>query len=141
MAGVAFSFYNFTALVDLNIGIAKRLDENRSESFTLLFCDFSGISKELIDTNLPSLLRTSDSIVHYEEYYFFVMPYTDRYGCGIVRRMIDDLFASPIPSVSVCYPVNGENTTELFESLQVETKKVHGINLECLYTALTKEIH
>ncbi|MCX6073063.1 MAG: hypothetical protein NTY39_01950 [Campylobacterales bacterium] len=140
MAGVAFSFDNFKPLVDLNIGIAKRLDENRSESFTLLFCDFSGIDISLINTNLPTLLRTSDSIVHCEEYYFFVMPYTDRYGCAIVKRMIENIFTAPIPTATVCYPVNGENTTELFDSLHLETKKIHGINLECLYKALEKEI-
>ena len=140
MAGVAFSFDSFKPLVDLNIGIAKRLDENRSESFTLLFCDFSGIATNLIDTNLPNLLRTSDSIVHCEDYYFFVMPYTDRYGCAIVKKMIEELFAAPIPSSTVCYPVNGENTTELFDSLHVETKKSHGIDLECLYEVLDKEI-
>lgn len=98
MAGVVFSFYNFSALVDLNIGMAFRLNENRSESFTVLFCDFTGIPQDAIDLNLPTLLRTSDSLVHYEHYYFFVMPYTDRYGTGIVKRMIEESFASPIPS-------------------------------------------
>jgi hypothetical protein len=139
MAGVMFSFYNFSALVDLNIGISDRLDENRSESFTILFCDFSKISQTLIDTNLPSLLRTSDSIVHWEHYYFFVMPYTDRYGCGIVKRMIEELFATPIPSAAVCYPANGENASELFESLHVEAKKIHKIDLDCLYSAVNRE--
>ncbi|MDD5053282.1 MAG: hypothetical protein PHO27_11170 [Sulfuricurvum sp.] len=129
MAGVMFSFLNFSALVDLNIGISDRLDENRSESFTVLFCDFSNIEQTLIDANLPSLLRTSDSIVCYEQYYFFVMPYTDRYGTGIVKRMIEELFATPIPSAAVCYPSNGENSSELFESLYQEAKKVHHINL------------
>jgi len=138
MAGVSFSFNNFKPLVDLNIGIAKRLDENRAESFTLLFCDFSTISKELIASSLSALLRTSDSILHYENYYFFVMPYTDRYGCRIVKQMIDDLFMTSIPSTEVCYPVNGENTIELFDSLYVETKKIKNIHLECLYIALTK---
>lgn len=139
MAGVAFSFYNFAALINLNIGIADRLDENRSESFTILFCDFTGISQESIDTNLPSLLRTSDSIVHYEHYYFFVMPYTDRYGTGIVKRMIEQIFAASIPSCAVCYPSNGENPDELFESLHAEAKKMHRIDLDCLYSALNKE--
>jgi hypothetical protein len=139
MAGVAFSFDNFKPLVDLNIGIAKRLDENRAESFTLLFCQFSGIEEELINTNLSSLLRTSDSILHYENNYFFVMPYTDRYGCRIVKKMIDDLFVASIPSAMVCYPVNGESTLELFDSLYVETKKIQNINLECLYHSINKE--
>jgi len=139
MAGVSFSFYNFSALVDLNIGIADRLDENRSESFTILFCDFSKIPQSLIDSNLPSLLRTSDSIVHFEHYYFFVMPYTDRYGTGIVKRMIEELFATTIPSAEVCYPSNGENAAELFESLHVEVKKLYRIDLDCLYSAVNKE--
>lgn len=139
MAGVMFSFYNFSALVELNIGISNRLDENRSESFSILFCDFSKVSQPLISTNLPSLLRTSDSIVHYEHYYFFVMPYTDRYGTGIVKRMIEELFAVPIPSATVCYPVNGENAAELFESLHQEAKKTHHLNLDCLYNAVERQ--
>ncbi len=139
MAGVQFSFFNFSSLIALNIGISDRLDENRSESFTILYCDFSKISQELIDANLPSLLRTSDSIVHYEHYYFFVMPYTDRYGCGIVKRMIEDLFAKAIPSAAVCYPSNGENAAELLESLHVEVKKLHKVDLDCLYSAMNKE--
>lgn len=139
MAGVAFSFYNFAALIDLNIGMAYRLNENRSESFTILFCDFSGVSKEAVEANLPNLLRTSDSIIHYEQYYFFVMPYTDRFGTGVVKRMIEESFAAPIPSCAVCYPSNGENSLELFESLHSEAKKTHRIDLDCLYSALNKE--
>lgn len=139
MAGVNFSFFNFSALIDLNIGIANRLDENRSESFTILFCDFSAFSHETITANLPSLLRTSDSIVHNEYYYFFVMPYTDRYGTGIVKRMFDDMFATQIPSAAVCYPANGETPDELLEALHAEVKKTHRIDLDCLYSALNKE--
>lgn len=139
MAGVMFSFYNFTSLIDLNIGISDRLDENRSESFTILFCDFSKIPQALIDTNLPSLLRTSDSIVHWEHYYFFVMPYTDRYGCGFVKKMIEELLSDSIRSAAVCYPSNGENAAELLESLHIEVKKLHKIELDCLYSAITKE--
>jgi hypothetical protein len=139
MAGVMFSFYNFSSLIELNIGISNRLDENRSESFTILFCDFSGISQSSIDTNLPSLLRTSDSIIHYEQYYFFVMPYTDRFGTGIVKRMIEEVFATPIPSAAVCYPSNGENAAELLESLHAEAKKIHHIDLDCLYSATERQ--
>jgi len=140
MAGVAFSFTNFTALIDLNIGIASRLDENRSESFTILFCDFTGIEQSVIESNLLSLLRTSDSIVHYEQYYFFVMPYTDRYGTGIVKRMFDEVFAYNVPFAAVCYPVNGENPSELLESLYAEAKKMHRLDLDCLYASLNKEL-
>lgn len=139
MAGVKFSFYNFSSLIELNIGISNRLDENRSESFTILFCDFSNTTQTLIDTNLPSLLRTSDSIVHNERYYFFVMPYTDRYGTAIVKRMIEEAFLSPIPSAAVCYPSDGENAAELLESLHAEVKKVHSIDLDCLYSATERQ--
>jgi len=139
MAGVTFSFYNFSALVELNIGISNRLDENRSESFTILFCDFSAVPHSVVEASLPNLLRTSDSIVHYENYYFFVMPYTDRYGTGIVKRMIEELVGVSIPSAAVCYPANGENALELFESLHVEAKKIHRIDLDCLYSAVNRE--
>ena len=140
MAGVTFSFDNFTALIDLNIGIASRLDENRSESFTILFCDFSGVEQGVIEDNLLSLLRTSDSIVYYGSYYFFVMPYTDRYGTGIVKGMFDEVFAYDVPSAAVCYPVNGENPAELLESLHAEAKKLYRLDLDCLYDLLNKEL-
>ena len=39
MAGVHFTFDNFKQLLDLSIGLVQRLDENRAESFTLLYCD------------------------------------------------------------------------------------------------------
>jgi hypothetical protein len=139
MAGVMFSFYNFASLIDLNIGISDRLDENRSESFTVLFCDFSNFSQNLVEENLQSLLRTSDSIVHCDQYYFFVMPYTDRYGCKIVKKMIEDIFEKPIRSAEVCYPINGENSSELLEALHLEAKKVHMIDLDCLYSATNRE--
>jgi len=137
MAGVTFSFTNFMALIDLNIGIASRLDENRSESFTILFCDFTGVASKVIEDNLLTLLRTSDSIVHYEQFYFFVMPYTDRFGTGIVKRMFDEVFGYSVPSAAVCYPVNGENPTELLESLHLEAKKMQKTNLDCLYDMLS----
>jgi len=139
MAGIDFSFNNFAALIDLNIGMAYRLDENRSESFTILFCDFTGVSQEKINMKLPTFFRTSDSIVRYKDYYFFVMPYTDRYGAGIVKRMIEEGLGAPIASSAVCYPSNGENSEELFESLHAEAKKMHRIDLDCLYGALNKE--
>ena len=140
MAGIDFSFNNFAALIDLNIGMAYRLDENRSESFTILFCDFTGIPQEKIDMKLPTFFRTSDSIVRYQNYYFFVMPYTDRYGAGIVKRMIEEGLGAPIASGAVCYPSNGDNSEELFESLHAEAKKMHRIDLDCLYGALNKEL-
>jgi len=139
MAGVSFSFFNFSALIQLNIGIADRLDENRSENFAILFCDFSKVAPDTIETNLESLLRTSDSIVHYENYYFFILPYTDRYGTGIVKRMVEELFSTSIPSSAVCYPINGENPSELLESLHSEVKKMHKIDLDCLYSAIDKQ--
>jgi hypothetical protein len=120
--------------------MAYRLDENRSESFTILFCDFTGLSQETIEMKLPTFFRTSDSIVHYEGFYFFVMPYTDRYGAGIVKRMIEEGVGTPIASSAVCYPANGENSAELFESLHAEAKKMHRIDLDCLYKALDKEL-
>ena len=139
MAGVLFSFYNFSSLIDLNIGMSDRLDENRSESFTILFCDFTGFESSIVKTNLQSLLRTSDSIVYCDDYYFFVMPYTDKYGCRIVKKMIEDLFGKAIPSAAVCYPSNGENPSELLESLHAEARKSLQIDLDCLYSAANKE--
>ncbi len=132
MAGIRFSFMNYPSLVQLNIGIADRLDENRAESFTLLFCDFSDLALETIDECLEQILRTSDAIVHFDHYYFFVLPYTDKYGATIVKNMFEEFFNTYIRSTAISYPINGENPQELFEAIQTKTKKEHNIYLECL---------
>ena len=132
MAGIVFSFMNFESLISLNIGIADRIDENRSESFTILFCDFDAVERSVIDTSLQEILRTSDAIVHYDNYYFFVLPYTDKYGATIVKNMFEEFFNIYIPSSVVSYPVNGETAKDLLEALQTKVKIDTNLYLECL---------
>ena len=90
MAGVHFTFDNFKQLLNLNIGISQRLDENRAESFTILYCDLSGMSTESVKSSLEEILRTSDSVVNHDLDYFLVLPYTDKYGARIVKTMFDE---------------------------------------------------
>ena len=118
MAGVHFSYENFKQLLRLNIGIAERLDENRAESLTLLYCDFGAFSQDEIDTSLSDVLRNSDSIINHDGDYFFVLPYTDKYGANIVKTQFDDFFGSKLTSYLVSYPVDGESAEEVIESLQ-----------------------
>ena len=118
MAGVTFTFNNFKSLLDLNIGIAQRLDENRAESFTLLYCDFGDIATENIKDTISTALRNSDSIVHYDTDYYFVLPYTDKYGAEVVKQIFEDLFERDIPNFMISYPVDGESAAELLEMMQ-----------------------
>jgi hypothetical protein len=124
MAGVHFDFTNFKQLIDLNIGIADRLDENRAESFTILYCNFSQMKKEVIKGSLENVLRSSDAISNYKKDYFFVLPYTDKYGASMVKKMFDDFFAKEMDSYMLSYPKNGETTETLIQELQncVSTK-------------------
>lgn len=140
MAGVHFSFYNFASLVQLNIGIADRLDENRNESFTILFCDFTKLSNDVISECMETVLRKSDSIVHYDRFFFFVLPYTDKYGAVIVKNMFEEFFDTYIPSTEVSYPINGESPQELFDSLQARVKKLLNLELDCLDESTMQKI-
>jgi hypothetical protein len=132
MAGIHFSFDNFKQLMQLNIGISERLDENRAESFTLLYCDFSGISEEIVDASLLQILRTSDSIVNHEGDYFFVLPYTDKYGAEIVKTMFDEFFAKYLKSFLLSYPADGETTEEILGAMQDSVSLFHKHDLSCL---------
>jgi len=132
MAGIHFSFDNFKQLMQLNIGISERLDENRAESFTLLYCDFSDISEEIVTASLLEILRTSDSIVHHEGDYFFVLPYTDKYGAEIVKTMFDEFFACYLKSFLLSYPVDGETPEEIFGAMQDSVSLFHKNDLRCL---------
>jgi len=132
MAGIQFSFDNFKQLMELNIGISNRLDENRAESFTLLYCNFKDIDSELIDSALADILRTSDSIVHHEGDYFFVLPYTDKYGAEIVKKMFDEFFLKHLDSFLLSYPADGETAQELFGSMQDSVYTFYKQDLLCL---------
>ena len=132
MAGVHFSFDNFEQLLRLSMGISERLDENRAESFTLLYCDFSSVPKDIIDMSLEHVLRSSDAISNHEHDYFFVLPYTDKYGADIVKKMFLDFFTKDIPSYMVSYPRDGETPQTLLEELQNTVSAAYDNNLECL---------
>lgn len=121
MAGIHFTFDNFKQLLRLNIGISERLDENRAESFTLLYCSFDGITTEVINSSLEEILRTSDSIVSNGTDYFFVLPYTDKYGADIVKKMFDEFFAKYLDGFMLSYPADGETPEELLSNLQDST--------------------
>jgi hypothetical protein len=132
MAGVHFSFDNFKQLLQLNMGISDRLDENRAESFTLLYCDFSGIDEDVIKTSLEGTLRTSDSIVNDGSDYFFVLPYTDKYGAEVVKTMFDDFFAKYLNAFILSYPVDGETPKAILENLQDSVSTFYKKDLHCL---------
>jgi len=132
MAGVHFSFENFKQLMELNIGISDRLDENRAESFTLLYCDFTGIDEEIVQSSLEVSLRTSDSIVNYGSDYFFVLPYTDKYGAETVKKMFDEFFARYLNAFLLSYPADGETPKEILENMQDSVATFFKKDLHCL---------
>jgi hypothetical protein len=118
MAGVKFAFKNIVPLLDLSIGLAKRVDENRAESLTILYCNFGDFSQDLIDASLGQILRLSDAVLSYENHYFFILQYTDKYGATIVKDMFEEFFASYIESSMSSYPIDGDNAYEMIEDLQ-----------------------
>ncbi len=132
MAGVHFSFDNLEHLINLSIGIADRLDENRAESFTVLYCDLSKISDTVIKNSLEQVLRSSDAILNSEKDYFFVLPYTDQYGAKIVKEMFDEFFDEQTDSYAVSYPKDGERSKSLLSELQDGVSKVYDNDLRCL---------
>ena len=132
MAGIHFAFEDFKQLLRLNMGISDRLDENRAESFTLLYCDFAEIPKTQVENSLKEILRTSDSIVNYGQDYFFVLPYTDKYGADIVKKMFDDFFDQHIQSFMLSYPADGEKAEEILGNLQDSVSVFLKKDLHCL---------
>jgi len=132
MAGIHFQFEDFKQLLRLNIGIADRLDENRAESFTVLYCDFSEQPKEKIDEVLSKILRASDTIANHKSDYFFVLPYTDKYGAEIVKTNFDESFKKYLNAFLISYPVDGEGADEIVAILQNSVKHFCKNNLDYL---------
>jgi hypothetical protein len=132
MAGVHFGFDNFKQLLDLTIGLTQRFDENRAESFTLFYCDFSEFEKPVIDSSLEQILRNSDTIVNSGTDYFLILPYTDKYGTNIVKDMFCEFFGVELKSCVVSYPVDGETSESLIEELMEIAEKKYNNSLRCL---------
>ncbi|MDQ1243740.1 MAG: hypothetical protein QG565_80 [Campylobacterota bacterium] len=132
MAGIHFGFDNFKQLLDLTIGLAQRLDENRAESFTLLYCNFSAFNQSVIDSSLEQILRNSDAIVSNNSDYFFVLPHTDKYGAQIVKNMFVEFFAKDLNSFMVSYPIDGERSEVLISELRDIVSATYHNDLRCL---------
>lgn len=120
MAGVHFDFTAFAPLIRLHIGMSDRLDENRAESFTVLYCDFREFPETVITSSLEQVLRTSDAVVSHGGHYYFVLPYTDKYGAVTVKNMFEEFFDGYVPSVEVSYPADGETAEELMEEIRLQ---------------------
>ena len=129
---VPFSFYNFSGLIDLHRGIVERLDDAHLEAFSILYCDFEGLDKSKVDESLTQVVRSSDSYVHNDNAFFFVLYQTDKYGATVVANMFEEFFARYIKHVVVSFPRDGETAQELFDSLQATVKKRLNVDLECL---------
>lgn len=129
MAGVRFNFKDVVSLLSLSIGLASRIDENRSESMSILYCNFANFSQELIHGSLEQILRSSDAIVNYENHYFFILQFTDKYGATIVKDMFEEFFSNPIESYTTSYPIDGENAIDLLEDIQTMVSKNFSMDL------------
>ena len=130
--GIPFSFYNFTGLVDLQRGIVERLTDTRLEAFSILYCDFNDLDKKKVEESLQLVVRSSDSYVHNDNAYFFILYQTDKYGATVVANMFEEFFATKVKHDVVSYPREGETAQDLFDALQASVKKKYDIDLECL---------
>jgi hypothetical protein len=130
--GVPFSFYNFTALIDLQRGITERAEDSHAEAFSILFCDFEELDKTLIQDSLTHVLRSSDAYVHNDNFYFFILYQTDKFGADVVEKMFEEYFSMPLKHETVSFPKDGESAQELFDALQAHVKKKLEIDLEFL---------
>ncbi|MDD2358048.1 MAG: hypothetical protein PHX13_09055 [Thiovulaceae bacterium] len=129
MSGIKFAFKNIVPLIDLSIGLAKRVDENRAESITILYCNFAEFPQDIINASLGQILRGSDAILNFENHYFFILQYTDKYGATIVKDMFEEFFASHIECSMSSYPVDGENAYELIEDIQANVSNRLSLDL------------
>ena len=130
--GVHFSFYNFTGLINLQMGIVERQNDSRREAFTILYCDFSNLDKKQIETSVEQVVRSSDTYVHNDNDYFFLLYQTDIYGANVVSGMLEEFFATKIKHDIVAFPKDADTPQDLFDALQASVKKKHNIDLECL---------
>ncbi|MEA3228638.1 MAG: hypothetical protein U9P38_06185 [Campylobacterota bacterium] len=132
MGGVHFEFEDFKQLISLNIGIAERIDDNRKESFSVLYCDFSDMPDIEVVKSLEQILRNADSVINYKTDYFFIFPYTDKYGANCVKEMFDDFFGKSLNSSVVSYPIDGEKSENIIFSLQNITDEKYNKSLDYL---------
>ncbi len=130
--GVPFSFFNLTALIDLQRGITERAEDSHAEAFSILFCDFGDLDKDVIQSSLEHVLRSSDAYVHNDNFYFFILYQTDKFGTDVVEKMFEEYFSMPLKHEIVSFPKDGESAQELFDALQASVKKKLDIDLEFL---------
>jgi len=114
------------------MGIVERQNDARREAFTILYCDFSDLDKQQIETSVEQVVRSSDAYVHNDNHYFFLLYQTDIYGAKVVSGMLEEFFAKKIKYDIVAFPKDADTPQDLFDALQASVKKKHNVYLDCL---------
>ena len=129
MPSTIFSFNDFEKFVFQQVAVLERYKADRSAKLSILFLRLEGAETDQVCRLLEGSLRQSDAIFTKDEYYFLVLPNTDKEGALHIINVLQDFFKKEIPEVIITYPEEASSSKEMLEKLVYYAKEEWWIEL------------
>ncbi|MDR3347152.1 MAG: hypothetical protein LBN32_00920 [Helicobacteraceae bacterium] len=126
MAGQIFAFDDFRVFIRHEIGEMQRLLEDQRK-ITVMFFEH-GESERVLNVLIESL-RTSDVVFYRMDYFFVVMPLTDKEGAMHVARNLEDFFGEDVRDVNATWPEDGKTENELLSNFAQYIRTKCGLDM------------
>jgi len=118
MAGVYFDKKALVPLMEHHIGIIDRYDFEDRNRFSLICIKAKDFSIEIVKSALSKILRKSDAIFNEGDYYYLLLPHTDKEGAKIISNNINSFLGEDAQTEIKTYPDDGLSFDELKQSVQ-----------------------
>ena len=118
MSGIYFDKGSLDALIEHHIGVINRYGFERNEVFSVVVLECKDLLLGSISGAFKKILRESDAIINDGEYYFLILPSTNKDGALTLVNSILEYLGVVIRFKVLSYPTDGFNGTELIERVK-----------------------
>lgn len=137
MAAKRFLSDDFLSIIDLEISIIERYNENAKLS--LIY--FRLPDRQEYDEIFERILRQTDAFIQEEEHFIAILYHTDTSGAAELLAGVQNFLDEKPLDMIVTYPKDGHNAKDLLSKLNEDIHEYYGLSLKCLQSIETPPIH
>jgi len=118
------------SIIDHQIAMINRFDQNSIEEFSLLFIKLDHIMELEIKKMVQIIFRDSDLIFEYENNYIILLPKTNWNNSIKILQGLQEFLSQNYKESIITFPDDGKSTNELLNRFKNLVKKNYNIDLK-----------
>jgi len=118
------------SIIDHQIAMINRFDQNSIEEFSLLFIKLDHIMELEIKKMVQIIFRDSDLIFEYENNYIILLPKTNWNNSIKILQGLQEFLSQNYKESIITFPDDGKSTDELLNRFKNLVKKNYNIDLK-----------